>query len=130
MCHHQQLTSSVTSTHFSPKHVFSLLVCSYGTQSGQTVISRWCTAPACGSSTGAIPSSHSSMLTTPCCSCLASTSAHTTHHPGKSPSSAWVRTKTKAPKTTHKTFVCHNFLRLWLEDNFSFHNDLFLSSLV
>lgn len=102
MCHHQQLTSSVTSTHFSPKHVFSLLVCSYGTQSGQTVISRWCTAPACGSSTGAIPSSHSSMLTTPCCSCLASTSAHTIHHPGKSPSSAWVRTKTKAPKPPTK----------------------------
>lgn len=63
---------------------------SCGTQNGQMEISRWCTAQACGSSTGATPSSPSSTLTTPCCWCLVSTSARTTPRQGKLLSSVLV----------------------------------------
>lgn len=83
--HHHQLSCSLSSSPF--------LVCSYGTRSDQMVISRWCTAPACGSLTGATPSSPSSMLTTPCCSCPVSTWAHTTPRLGRLLSSVWVGTK-------------------------------------
>lgn len=68
-------------------HIFSLPVCSYGTLSGQMVISPWCTAPACGSLTGATPSSPSSTLMTACCSSRVSTWDHTTRHQEKSLSS-------------------------------------------
>lgn len=57
----------------------------------------WCTAQACGSSTGATPSSPSSTPTTPCCWCLGSTLAHTTRLQGKLLSSVWVQeTKSKS----------------------------------
>lgn len=73
-------------------YFFSLLgtSCSCGTQNAQMAISLWCTAQACGSSTGATPSSPSSTRTTPCCWCLESTLAPTTHLQGKSLSSVWV----------------------------------------
>lgn len=51
---------------------------------------RWCTAPACASSTGATPSSPSSTPTTLCCWCRASTWVRITPRPARSPSSAWV----------------------------------------
>lgn len=94
------------STYYFSKLFFWLLVCSYGTRSGMTVLSRWCTAPACGSLIGATPSSPSSTLTTPCCLCLVSTWDHTTPRPEKLLSSVWVGTKKKEnSQETHNSCV-------------------------
>lgn len=81
------------------------------------VISRWCTAPACGSLIGATPSSPSLMLMTPCCLCLVSTWVRTTPRLGKSLSSVWVGTKKiKACNSQH-------FQLMFLKVIFSFHKN-------
>lgn len=78
---------------------------SYGTQNTQMEISHWCTAQACGNSIGATPSSPSSMLTTPCCWCLVSTSARTTRRQEKLPSSVWVEKTKSMPNGYEVIFV-------------------------
>lgn len=70
---------------------------SCGTRNGKMETSRWCTAPACVSLTGATPSSPSLTPTIPCCSCPASTWGHTTRLLGKLPSLVWVGTWGKTP---------------------------------
>lgn len=87
---HNQSVERVFGNCFHRVPIFVGTSCSCGTQNAQMATSLWCTARACGSSTGPTPSSPSSTRTTPCCWCLGSTLAPTTRLQGKSPSSVLV----------------------------------------